>query len=465
MKQIKTIFNQLKSVRMSAEEKSQMRITLVSLSENPNLAPASKPTVEQYRTKRSPLSTWSFANSFRTAGAGVFILLLASTGVSYAAEKTLPGDFLFPVKVNVNEEVRGALTVSHEDKMNWEKERVVRRVVETETLLKTNKFTLKRKTDAEAALKTQMATFATAAAETSVKNPNAVIAATAELEPELKVHQEVIANIAASSTFAATTEETATILDTVALGITAASQQETVAIDVAVDKNPDTLAALTDEKISGAMLAIDTSEPEKAEQQEAQEAKESADASTISTMSTETDAASTTDTKPVDSEQTKETGETTSDTKNETPKDPTLTAENPIGDTKADTKTDSKAELKMAPSTLSTTVMTAAAPEPLDPKEVLAAAKIKLQQAKVLREKGDFKAALVLAQDAYKDMVALRIQSKLAKKAAKEGITSDTPVIEKKIESEATPAPETKKEDPTTTNVETKVDNTPTIKR
>ena len=434
---IKHIFTQLKSIRMTDQEKSGIRMRLIDLTKaNATHAPQ---RIQKTYTKpqKSPWGAWHFVPQFRFAsvrvvGAAVLILLITSTGVSFAAEQTLPGDLLYPVKINVNEEVRGALIVSHEGKMDWEKERVVRRVVETETLLKTNKFTPERKVEAEIALKNQMDTFAAAAAETSAKDPSAVIAATAELEPALKVHQEVIASIAANPDTTVTPTETAGILDTVAAGITTTSQQETVAIEVAVDKNPDTLASLTDSKITNAMTAIDTTEPtdetvgatDDASNAPADDAESSSIASdtTIGTNDSSGDTKATDTTLGTKSE-TKTDAKTdgkTSDSKTDgnTKDTDTNAADSTASGTKDNTES-SVASLKASP-------FAAATPANQDPKAVLASAKAKLQQAKLLREQGDLKGALVLAQDAYKDIVALKLQSEIAKKAAKDSAKQES---------------------------------------
>lgn len=49
----------------------------------------------------------------------IFAILGSSAGVSYAAEAALPGDLLYPVKVNLNEPVRGALAISAQAKTAW----------------------------------------------------------------------------------------------------------------------------------------------------------------------------------------------------------------------------------------------------------------------------------------------------------------------------------------------------------
>lgn len=392
---------------MTRDEKSRIRVFLVSLS---------KPNILNYRKSiKSPFSAFSFSNfnlvtNFRNVGAAALILILASTGVSFAAEGTLPGDLLYPVKVNVNEEVRGALTTSNTAKMNWEKERVVRRVEETETLIKTKKFTTKRKLQAETALITQMKTFATAAAETSIIDPNAVIAATAELEPALKVHQEVIADIAATAEIQ--TGETDSILSTVALGITATTEQENVAISSAVANEPDTFANLTNSKIDNASLAIDSSLDNSIES--TSELKSEIDLQTNKqgeVTATDINTSKNTEIKSEDkaSEQKIEATEDNTDKK--------------IIEGKANTETQTTETL------LVEKIISIPVPV-IDPKEILLKAKAKLAQAKILRDKGQYREALTLAQEAYKDMVALKLQAKITEKKSLDNPKTDTPKVE-----------------------------------
>lgn len=54
--------------------------------------------------------------------------------MSLAAENALPGDVLYNIKVNINEEVRSALSVSAEAKAQWEARRAERRLEEAEKL-------------------------------------------------------------------------------------------------------------------------------------------------------------------------------------------------------------------------------------------------------------------------------------------------------------------------------------------
>lgn len=62
------------------------------------------------------------------------LALLLTGSVSYAAEGSVPGDMLYPVKVGVNEEVRSALTLSTEAKASWEARLAERRLEEAARL-------------------------------------------------------------------------------------------------------------------------------------------------------------------------------------------------------------------------------------------------------------------------------------------------------------------------------------------
>ena len=66
----------------------------------------------------------------------IALLVASGGGVSLAAEKALPGDALYSIKVSVNEEVRAALAFSPQVKAAWETERAGRRLEEAEILAK-----------------------------------------------------------------------------------------------------------------------------------------------------------------------------------------------------------------------------------------------------------------------------------------------------------------------------------------
>lgn len=64
----------------------------------------------------------------------VLCALLASGGISFAAEKALPGEPLYSVKRNVNEPMREVVAFTPQAKANWAVEQMRRRIAEAEEL-------------------------------------------------------------------------------------------------------------------------------------------------------------------------------------------------------------------------------------------------------------------------------------------------------------------------------------------
>jgi hypothetical protein len=99
--------------------------------------------------------------------AAVLILALTSGGVAFAAEGTLPGDVLYPIKVSVLEPAQSTLAVSAEAKANWNRTLAERRLDEATTLAAQGRLS----TTTEAILIANFEYRADAAASTS-KNAN-----------------------------------------------------------------------------------------------------------------------------------------------------------------------------------------------------------------------------------------------------------------------------------------------------
>jgi predicted aconitase with swiveling domain len=71
----------------------------------------------------------------------VFALVLTSTGTSFAAESALPGEALYGIKVNVNEEIKSLVAFSADAKARVGVERTTKRLKEAEELSKQGKLT------------------------------------------------------------------------------------------------------------------------------------------------------------------------------------------------------------------------------------------------------------------------------------------------------------------------------------
>src|SRR5690606_26195579 len=113
----------LKSIRLDANEKDRMRAALSAYADMHTVPARMK------ARSRSPL----FAFNLRAAYTGAFaLLLIIATGAqaTFASERALPGDVLYPVKVGVSEPLALALAGSAERKADLAAAFATRRIDE-----------------------------------------------------------------------------------------------------------------------------------------------------------------------------------------------------------------------------------------------------------------------------------------------------------------------------------------------
>jgi Domain of unknown function (DUF5667) len=145
MKHFSEQFNkQSKSVSLQAVEREALKSRVVSYME---YHPMSKTTPALKKKAAAQVSP--FAEHFNivqiptalilrwSAVLSVFLLLV----IPALAEKTIPGDSLYAVKVRFNEEVRSSLTLDQHAKVEWETKRLNRRIAEARPLANEGKLT------------------------------------------------------------------------------------------------------------------------------------------------------------------------------------------------------------------------------------------------------------------------------------------------------------------------------------
>lgn len=126
---------------MSTAEKTELRERVVSYMEyHPVPLPLKEESVFGRSGVISPVrlvhvNGWRL---FQVIGATFGILICS---VSYLAERAVPGDSLYAVKVEINEEVRSTLTRSPYEKVVWETERLNRRIAEARLLASEGRLT------------------------------------------------------------------------------------------------------------------------------------------------------------------------------------------------------------------------------------------------------------------------------------------------------------------------------------
>lgn len=197
MKRFSQQFNTTaKRVTLTKAESREVRERLVAYMEY-------HPLPEQLRAPKA--AAGSAEDSFwfihlNTARNRVFVgmtLMVALIIVPFAAEQTVPGDVLYPVKVQFNEEIRSSLALTPFQKIEWETERVERRLAEARLLATEGKLTAAVEADVAAAVKQH-----SEAAQQSLavlRETNQEEAAIAELSfaSSLEVESEVLAEAVA----------------------------------------------------------------------------------------------------------------------------------------------------------------------------------------------------------------------------------------------------------------------------
>ena len=137
-------------IRLRGAERRDLRERLVAYMEYHPLPQELRGSLPKVKTRRSyvvKLNAWIIG---RTAGALAVLFLII---VPVAAERAVPGDTLYPIKVRFNEEVRSAVTFSTYQKVEWETERLERRIAEATLLADAGKLTPEVQEEVAAAVK------------------------------------------------------------------------------------------------------------------------------------------------------------------------------------------------------------------------------------------------------------------------------------------------------------------------
>ncbi|MBI4101722.1 MAG: hypothetical protein HY443_02035 [Candidatus Nealsonbacteria bacterium] len=132
-RRVKEVIGNLKGISLEESEKNQMRDSiLLYVKERPIVKPA---------ILRPSIFDYLFLNPLpRLAAAVLTVTLGFGTIATVAAEKSLPGELLHPVKIKINENVRSLFTFSPYAKAEWEVERANRRLMEVERLAEAGKL-------------------------------------------------------------------------------------------------------------------------------------------------------------------------------------------------------------------------------------------------------------------------------------------------------------------------------------
>lgn len=143
-KHIEDAKNHYQSVRLSTAEKTALKNRLFADMEAPARA---TPVAKQL----SPFFFRVPIYAFRTVGVALLVVLLVTTPVAFAAERSLPGELLYTVKTTITEPVAGVF-VQHAQKDEYYQTLLVKRASELRVLAKRGQLEEKQLRDAQEAL-------------------------------------------------------------------------------------------------------------------------------------------------------------------------------------------------------------------------------------------------------------------------------------------------------------------------
>lgn len=157
MKRFSEQFNKkANGIRMRSGERAELRERLISYMEYHPLPNNLKPTTAKKANTAlvsEPFAAFRFDMSVVRAFAGIFAMILVVV-VPVMAERSVPGDVLYQVKVQFNEELRSTLTISPYAQVEWETERLERRLAEARLLATAGKLTDEVEAEVATAIKT-----------------------------------------------------------------------------------------------------------------------------------------------------------------------------------------------------------------------------------------------------------------------------------------------------------------------
>lgn len=193
----KQFISLLTAIRLSPEEKNAARARILA---EVRMCPVRE--VKDVRPLPQRSAGFSFIQLMKRIQympIALILTLLASGSASYAANGSLPGDILYPVKIYVNETVEGMLAVSDEAQARFHARLAGERLEEAEQLAAEGNLDAGIRADIEANLENHISKAEEREKRLEDQNKmDAAAGVNAELETSLRVHGNILNIIAGS---------------------------------------------------------------------------------------------------------------------------------------------------------------------------------------------------------------------------------------------------------------------------
>jgi hypothetical protein len=202
----------------------------------------------------SPFSIFYSYSRIAIVGAMAILLLVGGTGVSFAAQNTLPGQPLYAVKVDVTEPLQGAFITSPVAKAEWQNTLAERRLEEATTLAAQNNLS----SSTEAYIGSQVALHVQASEQDSdalaaAGEATSSLSNQADLQARLDAHTQLLATITSrlsAAGLATTSEQVALLIQNIDVQRNAVAKARQDAIMALVGEDEATSTTYTDANAS-----------------------------------------------------------------------------------------------------------------------------------------------------------------------------------------------------------------------
>lgn len=184
------------NIKLTRPEKKHFRLELLKFMDAHDVKNDKKASISFEKT--NPF-TWLHSLTqnvlrFKSAAFIVVVVVLLSSGAALAAQNSLPGDFLYPVKISFIEKIEGSFAVSLQAKAEFEQNLVERRLREAEELATNNRLNAQIKNGIAMNLEEHSTAFHKNINQLKQENQlQSAIDTTSNFTISLKVHSKILA--------------------------------------------------------------------------------------------------------------------------------------------------------------------------------------------------------------------------------------------------------------------------------
>lgn len=189
------LHNEAKTVKLQAAEKRELRERLISYMEYHPLPAEMKVSSLKQVAKAQPFTeaftnvSIPFSRLFKYSAALAALVLII---VPFVAERAVPGDTLYAMKVQFNEEVVSSLKFDTYQKVEWETERLNRRISEARLLASEGRLTEAVEAEVAEAVKTHTENAKREIEELRTQDADEATIASIELDTTLEVQSAAL---------------------------------------------------------------------------------------------------------------------------------------------------------------------------------------------------------------------------------------------------------------------------------